>query len=206
MKIIEIFDFIKAVTDLKFEMRYSSIDTDRKDSSAAHSWRLSLMVFLLAEELNLKMDILKAVKIAIIHDIPEVLAGDVDYSLILNGVCKKSDKEIDENNAMKKLYSYLLEKQEQEIYNLWREYEEKKTIESRFVKVLDKIETSLQSIDIKGENWSSHDAVGLYGNSLFKENKEFKKLIDFIKTELKQEFKRAGIPWKKEYDVSYDDE
>ena len=50
------------------------------DSVAAHSWTTSVLVYFLASELKknrVKIDINKAIKMALFHDMAETIVGDV---------------------------------------------------------------------------------------------------------------------------------
>jgi 5'-deoxynucleotidase YfbR-like HD superfamily hydrolase len=53
MDLDKIFDFFQEINKLKETYRYSEVPNMPKESSASHSWRLSVMVSLIAEELNL---------------------------------------------------------------------------------------------------------------------------------------------------------
>ena len=46
------------------------------ESNADHSWRLAMMVVMLEKHLSQPLDFRKAIIMALIHDIPEIIAGD----------------------------------------------------------------------------------------------------------------------------------
>lgn len=48
----------------------------RRENAAEHSWHLSLGLLTIAQELNLQIDLHKALVMALIHDLCEVDAGD----------------------------------------------------------------------------------------------------------------------------------
>src|SRR6185295_8298612 len=48
----------------------------RRENSAEHSWHLALGLLTLARELDLEIDLHKALMMAIIHDVCEIDAGD----------------------------------------------------------------------------------------------------------------------------------
>ncbi len=137
----KIFDFLHKVGKLKLTFRFSEVKNmpeDLKDSSAAHSWRLVLMVFIVADELNLDINIEHALEIAIIHDIVEAITGDIDQVLIFDGKVSKEEKQRNEKEAMEKLKESLPLKLGNKVSNLWNEYEGSPTKEAKFVKALDK--------------------------------------------------------------------
>jgi len=100
----KIFDFMHVVNDLKKTKRYGEFDV-YKESSADHSWRLALMSFILADEIKLDIDVLKAVKIAIVHDLPEAITGDIPNCEIEYGRVSKEEKQKDEIHAINNLAS-----------------------------------------------------------------------------------------------------
>ncbi|MFX1343016.1 MAG: HD family hydrolase, partial [Promethearchaeota archaeon] len=71
-------DFIAEIDKLKQVVRESwLIDASRKETDAEHSWHITLMVLLLREYANEpNIDILKVLKMLLIHDIVEIDAGD----------------------------------------------------------------------------------------------------------------------------------
>ena len=54
----------------------------KRDTVAEHSFRLVFFVFLSTYHFNLDIDLEKAIKIAMFHDIGEGIVGDVDTALI----------------------------------------------------------------------------------------------------------------------------
>jgi putative hydrolases of HD superfamily len=196
----KIFDFLHVVCELKNTKRYGTYDIEA-DSSADHSWRLSLMSFVIADELKLDIDILKAMKIAIVHDLPEAITGDIAYMEIKNGNVTKEEKQKNEIIAMKKLKSLLPEKVGEEIIGLWEEYEYSKTKEGMFIKALDKIETITHVVE-RGRNYNDLDLIATYPDR-YVNVKNFPELIPVLKElkkRLRKEFEKRGLEWKKEYD------
>lgn len=195
----KIFDFLHVINDLKTTMRYEVFDIEG-DSSADHSWRLSFMVFIIADELNLDIDVSKAMKIAIVHDLPEAITGDIDYIHVREGRVSKEDKNKDEIEAIKKMQALLPEKIGKEIFELWEEYEYSKTKEALFVKALDKIETITYIIE-KGREYTQEDIIGTdYVDKHVKNFPELKGVLKELKIRLRKEFEKRGIEWKEEYD------
>ncbi|KKP72751.1 MAG: Hydrolase (HAD superfamily) [Candidatus Moranbacteria bacterium GW2011_GWE2_35_164] len=140
----KIFDFLEVAEKLKSTLRYNKTTSGRQESTAEHSWRLALMIFMLADELKLEIDVSRAVKIALVHDLAEALTGDIDAILIAEGKISKEEKEIQEARAVEKIQQTLPALVGKEITALQNEYNENKTREAKFVKALDKIETLTQ--------------------------------------------------------------
>ena len=73
---MDLVKFFETVGRLKLEKRKGWVDRGVKDaeSVADHSMRLSVMALVLAKKLGL--DECKAVKMAVVHDLPEAIVGD----------------------------------------------------------------------------------------------------------------------------------
>ncbi|SUJ31005.1 5'-nucleotidase [Sphingobacterium spiritivorum] len=70
-------DFIKEIDKIKYIQRKTKLfNSDRNENDAEHSWHLALMAIVLAEHSNEKIDLLKVLKMVLIHDIVEIDAGD----------------------------------------------------------------------------------------------------------------------------------
>ena len=67
----KIFDFLKAIEKLKSTLRYSKTSSGRQESSAEHSWRLALLVPIIAKEYNLDINAEQCIKLALVHDLPK---------------------------------------------------------------------------------------------------------------------------------------
>jgi putative hydrolases of HD superfamily len=198
----KIFDFMNVVCNLKSAKRYGNYDIDA-DSSADHSWRLALMSLMFSDELKLDIDKFKAMKIAIIHDLPEAITGDIPYMEILNGNVTKEEKHNNEIKAMDAIKNLLPENMGEEIIGLWEEYEYSKTREALFIKALDKIETISHVIE-KGRDYTDLDLIATYPDKYVNLN-NFPELIPVLKElkrRLKKEFFKRGLVWKKEYDIN----
>lgn len=197
----KIFDFLHLIGKLKTTYRFGANENFQGDSSADHSWRLALMTFIVADELKLKVDLVKSMKIALIHDLAESITGDIDARLIKEGVYSSKEKQDGEVEAMKKIYDTLPEKIGREIYELWLEYENSETPEAKFIKALDKIETLTHIVELSYEKYDDTDLIGTYGNAQVKNFPELADFFRLVKKEIKKEFERGEIPWKEEFDV-----
>jgi len=197
----EILNFLTTSGRLKFTYRYSEVSKIPKESSAAHSWQLSLMVFLIADELNLDINIERALKIAIIHDIAEALTGDVDMILIKDKKVTKEEKYQLEIKAINKLQEFF--SKSSKIKDLWQEYQENKTKEARFVKALDKIEALIFLSEIGYKFYDRPELIPMYADDFVKFFPELIPFLKITKLKLKEEFKRGNIPWKDKYNYSF---
>jgi putative hydrolases of HD superfamily len=200
----QILKFLHEAGELKKAYRFSENLCEEKfgDSSADHSWRLALMSFIIAGEIKADLDILKVLKIALVHDLPEAITGDIDFRLIAAEKITKEEKNKLEARAMEKFKKLLPPKIGREIYNLWLEYEMGKSREAKFVKTLDKMESILFFNEVRNKNKiDAPDLIGEYGNKNVNQFPELKNIFELVKKELKNEFKKTSFPWKKEYDI-----
>lgn len=195
----KIFNFLDKIENLKSTVRYIYTKSGRQESVAEHSWRLALMAFILAQELKLKINILRATEMALVHDLPEAITGDIDAVQIAEGKVLKRDKQRREKKAMGKIANLLPSKVGEEIYNLWQEYEESKTAEARFIKALDKIETLTQLSESGYKTYDKPEFIANYADQAVKKFSELVPILKIIKEKLKKEFQKGSLPWKKEY-------
>jgi len=195
----KIFNFLHKIENLKSTYRYNKTSAGEKESSADHSWRLAITTFIIADELKLKIDITKSIKIALVHDLAEALTGDIDAILIAEGKVSTEDKNKQEVEAIKNLKETLPKTIGNEISNLWNEYEEGKTQEAKFVKALDKIETLTQLAESGYNVYDKPEFIANYANKAVKSFPELLEVLKIVKRKLKAEFDKGNIKWKEEY-------
>jgi putative hydrolase of HD superfamily len=199
----KIFDFLQLANDLKFVLRYNHKDvvSDKKDMTASHTWRMALMAMVFSKQMRRRFNLERALKICLVHDLPEAVAGDVTYRDTLDGKISPKEKIRREKAGMKKLTKGLSRDLAQEILGLWQEYGENRTAEAKFVKVLDKVEAAFHGLYMTGNAWKkAPDPAVVHTNSVCGILPEMDPLLRFTKRLLKKECAKAGIPWKKEYD------
>jgi putative hydrolases of HD superfamily len=193
-------NFFKIAGKLKETIRFGAAKYVDGDSSADHSWRLALMVFTMSREMELKIDIEKAMKIAIVHDIAEGITGEIDARDVYVGKISKKKKYEMELRAMRKIKNSLPEKIGEEIYSLWIDYEEDRNEEARFVKAMDKIETLVTLLESGHKTYDLPEMIPNYADKAVNNFPKLKKTLEMIKGKFKKEFKKGKIPWKKEYE------
>lgn len=148
-------DFIAEIDKLKNVVRESwLIDASRKETDAEHSWHIALMVLLLNEYANdSSIDVLKVLKMLLIHDIVEIDAGD---TFIYNRDQAK-DQNDRETKAADRLFSLLPPDQGKEFHKLWQEYEEMSTPEAKFARAIDSFQPLLLAYLNGGCSWRIHN-------------------------------------------------
>lgn len=130
---------IKEINLLKKVYRKSSVE-DRKESSAEHSWSCLLIADLFLNHLQQPIDKLKVYELLIYHDVLEIETGDIP--LTPENISKKNVESKDIKNVKDRLPIRLSNQFER----LFNEFEEQKTIESKFAKLIDSIDPVFTAI------------------------------------------------------------
>lgn len=144
------------------------IGTTRNENDAEHSWHLAVMAMLLSEYQNEKnIDLLKVIKLVLIHDLVEIYAGDTFcYDEKAN-----EDKEEREQKSARKLFSLLPQDQESEFTELWNEFEQCETAEARFSACLDRLQPLILNYNTQGHTWQK---PGVNSSKVLKRNEPLK--------------------------------
>lgn len=149
--------FLHIAEGLKNELRNGRTSTEERESVAEHSWRVSLMVLLFSRFLDKEISLEKALKIAIVHDIAELITGDAPYFLSEGYPDIQKEKFEKEQNAMISLKKLLPDAVGQELFDLWHEYEMSESYEAKLVKATDKIEAQIQHNEMPYKYWNDYD-------------------------------------------------
>ncbi len=144
-------DFIKEIDKLKYIQRKTKLfNSDRHENDAEHSWHLAMMTIVLAEHANKPIDVLKVMKMVLIHDIVEIDAGDT----FIYDTQKNHSNTEQERIAAKRIFGILPAEQAEEFIAIWEEFEEGKTDDAKFAKSMDRFEPLLQNTSNNGGTWS----------------------------------------------------
>ncbi|NLL51129.1 MAG: HD domain-containing protein [Peptococcaceae bacterium] len=164
-KLVKQIEFIKEIDKLKTICRQSVIaDGSREENDAEHSWHLAVMAMVLHEYANdPQLDLLKVIKMVLIHDIVEIDAGDT-FIYDVEGNSSKLERE---EKAARRIFGILPKEQEEEFLSLWREFEAQQTAEAKFAAVMDRLEPLLLNSLTKGHTWNKY---GIKSNSVLEKN------------------------------------
>jgi putative hydrolase of HD superfamily len=110
-------------------------------------------VIVLAEHSNTPINILKVLKMVLIHDIVEIDTGDV----FLHDTTKNHSNTEEETIAAKRIFGMLPEEQSVELVSIWEEFEAGQTNEAKFAKSMDRFEPLLQNASNQGGTWAEFD-------------------------------------------------
>ena len=124
----------------------------RPENDAEHSWALCLFVMTLSEHSNTPIDVLRVMKMLLIHDIVEIDAGDT----FAYDTQRQADQHEREAAAATRIFGLLPEDQAAEFRGLWDEFEDRETPDARFAHAIDRCQAMLLNCLGKGVTWSRH--------------------------------------------------
>jgi putative hydrolase of HD superfamily len=149
----EQFAFIREIDKEKMIGRQTYIsDGERKENDAEHAWHMAIMVLLLSEYANEPIDVLHTISMLLIHDIVEIDAGDT-YAYDEEGKKTQAERE---RRAADRIYGILPKDQGKKLYDLWVEFEERKTPEAKFARVMDNLQPMMLNAATDGKAWVEH--------------------------------------------------
>lgn len=142
--------FIVEVEKLKHVLRKTPVlDASRQENDAEHSWELALMAIVLAEHADENLDMLRALKMILIHDIVEIDAGDT----FIYDEAALMDQAVRERIAADRIFGLLPDEQATDFRNLWDEFEAGQSAEARFARAMDRLQPLLHNFFTSGGTW-----------------------------------------------------
>jgi putative hydrolase of HD superfamily len=146
--------FITEVDKLKEVFRQTVLTQSRRaENSAEHSWHFALMVVVLAEHSDHQpLDVLRILKMVLIHDLVEIDAGDT----FAYDVKHMADQHEREARAATRIFGLLPPDQAAGFRALWDEFEEQRTPEARFALACDRFHPMLLNCLTEGHAWRKH--------------------------------------------------
>ncbi len=181
MNIRQYIQFLNTIEKLKCNTRHSWTSSGRRESVAEHSWRLSVMAMLCADEYP-EIDINKVIKMGLVHDFGEAVTGDIPAFL------KTDEDEKKEEKAIESLLRALPEAQKTELSELFSEMSALKTDEAKLFKALDNLEAVLSHNEADISTWieREYEENLTYGT----QNCEWSQWTKSFREELKQDSER----------------
>src|SRR5882762_405329 len=144
-------EFIAECDKLKEIFRQTiNIQSRRAENDAEHSWHLCLCVIVLAEHANSpRLDVLRVLKMLIVHDLVEIDAGDT-FAYDVAAMVHQHEREA---IAAERIFGLLPPDQAAEFRGLWDEFEAKATSESKFATAVDRFQPMLLNSRSQGAAW-----------------------------------------------------
>lgn len=146
MDVRKLIEILAVAEKLKNNTRHSWTSSGRQESIAEHSWRLSLMAYLVKDEFP-DADISKVIRMCIFHDIGEAFTGDIP------AFSKTDSDELDERQKLRQFLDSLPEPYREELSGLFEEIYTQETIESRIFRALDRMEAVIQHNEADISTW-----------------------------------------------------
>jgi putative hydrolase of HD superfamily len=151
MQIESLFPFLIEADRLKQVNRQTLIHNGgRHENSAEHSWHLALAAMIFQKFAPPELDLNKAIKMALLHDLVEIDAGDV----IVYG--DHSNKREKETAALERLTNLLPDEIGSEFRNIWHEFEDGQSIEAKYVSAIDRFLPLFSNLLNDGYAWKNH--------------------------------------------------
>lgn len=154
VRLVRQIEFIAECDKLKEIFRQThNTQSRRAENDAEHSWHLCLCVIVLAEHANAAhLDILRVLKMVIIHDLVEIDAGDT-YGYDTAG---QTDQHARECIAADRIFGLLPTDQARDFRTLWDEFEAQETPEAQFALAVDRFQPVLLNCRTGGGGWKRH--------------------------------------------------
>lgn len=144
-------EFLIKAEELKNIFRQTYIPCDRKENDAEHSWSLGLYTLVLFEYADEGTDLLKTLKMVMLHDMVEIYAGDT----FLYDDKGNESKAAREAEAARRIFGILGE-QGDELKAIWEEFDENKSKEARFANIMDRFQPVILNYLSEGKTWREH--------------------------------------------------
>lgn len=147
-------EFIVEIDKLKQVVRRTWLmDQSRQENDAEHSWHLAVMAILLLEHAQQpELDLLRVLKMLLIHDLVEIDAGDT-FAYDDAGAADKTERE---SAAADRLFGLLPDDQADQWRALWSEFEARETPEAKYAAALDRFQPMLHNYRTQGKAWREH--------------------------------------------------
>ena len=130
------------------------IDQTKRENDAEHSWHFALCAMVLYEYCDtLKVDLLRVLKMALIHDIIEIYAGD---TFAFDDKANE-DKNLREKSAADKIFGILPDDQRDEYRALWEEFDAMQTDDALFAASIDRLQPLINNYLTEGHTWKLGD-------------------------------------------------
>ena len=184
-------DFFKTVGKSKRLLRSGPVREGIKDpeSVAEHSFRVSVIAMVLSDKIEYNVDKEKLVKMAIIHDIGEIVTGDI---VVQRGevidLKLRDEKEIREMKGIKEIFDEIMEgNMYAEIFN---EMIERKSGEAKVFWQFDKLEMAITSLEYEIEQGKNLEEFFLDASTHIREPL-LKKILNEIIESRPKEFQKS---------------
>lgn len=187
-----ILEFLGLSERLKRELRHSWLSDGRRESVAEHTWQMALVALLAHRHLEHPVEIGRVLKMILVHDLVEALAGDVPFFEVGERKELKAERE---RAAIEEIRARIAGETGQEIFELWHEFEAHETAEARFATALDNLEVQIQHNLADFQTWEpiEYDLVYTKMDARCAHDGFLTALCDAVKTQAETKMAAAGL-------------
>lgn len=145
-------DFFKIVGRSKRILRsgWIRMKVNDPESVAEHSFRVGFLAMVLSDKLSVVLDKNRLIKMALLHDLAEVITGDivVERGDIVD-IKKRGEKEKMEEEGIRKIFDKI--GQGEEYVSIFHEMTSRISPEAKIFSQFDKLEMALQALEYERE-------------------------------------------------------
>ncbi|MGE5176135.1 MAG: HD domain-containing protein [Hyphomicrobiales bacterium] len=127
---------------------------DRPENSAEHSWHVCLLAMALLPEAEPPVDAARVVELLLVHDVPEIDAGD---QLVYRRA--PAERRTAERRGAERVFGLLPPDRAARFLARWEEFEARETPEARYAYAMDRLMPLLHNLDAAGRGWREHGVV-----------------------------------------------
>lgn len=185
---IDYLGFLRTVGKSKRLLRSGWVREKVKDpeSIAEHSFRVSVLAMVLADKLGENLDKEKLIEMALVHDLGELVTGDIvveRWDVI--DLKKRDDKEKEEKEGMKKIFAKI--DGADKYLAIYEEMIQRNTEEAKVFWQLDKLEMALQALEYEEEQGKNLKEFFVTAGLSYIQNPLLKKIFNEIVSARKRE-------------------
>ena len=146
-------EFLKEIDRVKSILRQTVLmDGSRRENDAEHCWHMAVAAMLFAEYANEPVNMLRVLRMALLHDAIEIYSGDT-YVYDAPALATQQQRE---RQAAEQLFGLLPKDQKEEFLTLWEEFEQNRTPEAKFARAMDCFMPMYHNYVTQGKKWKEH--------------------------------------------------
>jgi len=149
--------FLAIADEMKNVFRQTTLlDGTRYENNAEHSWHFALMALTLFEHCAIDgVNLDRVLRMAIVHDLVEIYAGDSPAM----DITANANKDEREREAADRLFALLPTQQAQEYRSLWEEFDAMETPDAMYAASIDRLQSFfLLHESGTGSSWVKYNA------------------------------------------------
>ena len=148
MNMDSITNFFLELDSLKSIYRRTYLNRgERKENSAEHSWHLAMSCWAISRYFELDLSEERLLKLALVHDLGEIDAGDTFLYSSNRGEAHKTERE-----CVKRLVNHP-GNHIHDLAELWEEQESGSSAEAKLLKAVDRLLPFLHNLSSEGKTW-----------------------------------------------------